>query len=291
MPFRPLGRLILVDLEYMILKSIEKATMATNPVILITGASSGIGETAARLFAKDGFNVVLAARRIGILDKLAKEINSNGGRALPIRTDLMEIDDIHNLVEKTLQAYEKIDVLFNNAGFGKLDWLDSLDPVQDIQAQVHVNLIAVMQLTREVLPSMIKRRSGHIINIASMAGYVGTPTYTVYAATKFGLRGFSEALRREVGIYGIKVSTLYPGAVDTEFGAKAKINRKTGRTTPFWLRLSSEQVVRVARDIVNHPRRTVIMPWQMKFVVSLNQYFPGFVDVIIDRWFTHLERD
>ena len=265
--------------------------MTTNPVILITGASSGIGENAAHLFAKDGFNVVLAARRKEMLDQLSYEIRSYGGQALPIQTDLTQMDDIHNLVETTLKTYGQIDILLNNAGFGRLDWLDALDPIQDIHAQVHVNLIAVLQLTHEVLPSMIKRRSGHIINIASMAGYVASPTYTVYAATKFGLRGFSEALRREVGIYGIKVSTIYPGAVNTEFGAKAKINRKTGRTTPSWLRLSPDQVVRVVRGVVDHPRRAVILPWQMRLVVGLNQYFPGFVDLIIERQFTRLERD
>jgi hypothetical protein len=265
--------------------------MTTNPVILITGASSGIGENAARFFSKDGFKVVLAARRKEILDRLSNEIHTNGGQALPIQTDLTQIDEIHNLVETTLKTYGQIDILLNNAGFGRLDWLDALDPIQDIQEQVHVNLIAVLQLTHEVLPSMIKQRSGHIINIASMAGFVASPTYTVYAASKFGLRGFSEALRREVGIYGIKVSTIYPGAVSTEFGAKAKINRKTGRTTPSWLRLSPDQVVRVVRGVVDHPRRSVILPWQMRLVVGLNQYFPGFVDLIIERQFTRLERD
>ena len=186
--------------------------MSSQPVILVTGASSGIGEATARLFAREGYRVAMGARRLDRLETLANEIQTSGGQALPVAADLSRLEDIQSLVTTTLDHYGQIDVLLNNAGFGRLDWLENLDPVKDIEAQLRINLIAVIQTAREVLPHMIKRRSGHIVNMASMAGQVATPTYTVYAASKFAVRGFTEALRREVGVYGVHVSAIYPGA-------------------------------------------------------------------------------
>jgi hypothetical protein len=138
---------------------------------------------------------------------------------------------------------------------------------------------------------MIERRAGHIINMASLGGFVATPTYTIYSASKFGVRGFTEALRREVGVYGIHVTGIYPGGVKTEFKQHTGAARKTGRTTPASLRLEPEEVAQVILKVVNHPRRTVIMPWQMGFMVWMNSLFPGIVDWIIENRFTRLERD
>src|SRR3990170_4184146 len=205
--------------------------MSSQPVILVTGASSGIGEATARLFAREGYRVAMGARRLDRLETLANEIQTSGDQALPVAADLTRLEDIQNLVKTTLDHYGQIDVLLNNAGYGRLDWLENLDPVKDIEGQLRINLVAVIQTAREVLPHMIARRSGHIINMASMAGLSAMPTYTIYAASKFGVRGFTEALRREVGVFGIHVSALYPGAVKTEFTEHAGINRKTGKTT------------------------------------------------------------
>src|SRR4030067_1013501 len=157
------------------------------------------------------------------------------------------------MVKTTRDHYGQIDVLLNNAGFGRLDWLETLDPVKDIEAQLRINLVAVIQTAREVLPHMIQRRSGHIVNMASMAGHVAMPTYTVYAASKFALRGFTEALRREVGVYGVHVSAIYPGGVKTEFGEHTGAKRKTGRTTPASLRLDAEDVARAVYRTGNYP--------------------------------------
>ena len=137
---------------------------------------------------------------------------------------------------------------------------------------------------------MIQRKQGHIINTASIAGLIGTPTYSVYAASKFGLRGFTEALRREVGIHGIEVSTVYPGGVANEFGQKAGIKRKTGMSTPNALKLTSADVAREILRIANKPKRTVVIPRIMWFAVWLNTLFPGVLDSVIEQRFTKRER-
>lgn len=265
--------------------------MTLTPVILVTGASSGIGEATARLFGtKKGYRVVLAARRLERLEEIADEIRSSGGDALPVATDITQIDQIERLVEDALQKYGQIDILLNNAGFGRTKWLEQLDPTEDIELQLQVNLSGVIQTTRAVLPHMIERKSGHIINMASVAGLTGTPTYTIYAATKFGVRGFTEALRREVSIWGINVSGIYPGSVSTEFQQHMGANRKTGITTPQFMRLTPQDVAQVVYQVVQHPRRMVISPRFMRFSYWLNILFPGLMDFMIMQSFTKRER-
>jgi NADP-dependent 3-hydroxy acid dehydrogenase YdfG len=264
--------------------------MADSPVIIITGASSGIGEATARLFGAQGYRTVLAARRLERLEALAGEIKSGGGEALPVPADVTRLEDIQNLVETTLERYDKIDILFNNAGFGRLDWLEALDPIQDIEAQLRVNLLGVIQTTRATLPFMIEQRSGHIINMVSLAGLVATPTYTIYSAGKFAVRGFTEALRREVGVFGINVSAIYPGGVSTEFSQHTGAHRKTGATTPAALRLSAEDVARAVLSVARRPRRMLVIPWVMRFGVWANSLAPGLSDWLMERNFTKPER-
>lgn len=264
--------------------------MPERSVILVTGASSGIGEATARLFAQRGFRVAMGARRLDRMESLASEIKQAGGEALAIPADLAEIEDVKRLVKSTLDRFGQIDVLLNNAGFGRFGWLEDLDPVSDIQAQIQVNLVAVVLMAREVLPHMIERRSGHIINMASVGGMVASPTYTIYAASKFGVRGFTESLRREVGIYGIHVSALYPGGVRTEFKEHTGAQRKTGSITPAWLRLEPEDVAQAVYKQVEHPSRGRIIPWAWHFSVWLNWLLPGLADWIVERKFTRPER-
>lgn len=264
--------------------------MPNPPVILVTGASSGIGEATARLFGEEGYRVVLAARRLDRLEALSRAIQDRGGQALPVAADVSKLEDIQSLVGTALDEYGQIDVLFNNAGFGRLAWLENLDPVKDIEAQLQVNLIGVIQTTRAVLPHMIERRSGHIVNMGSLAGLVATPTYSIYAAGKFAVRGFSEALRREVGVFGIDVSVVYPGGVKTEFGEHTGAKLRTRTTTPASLKLAPEEVARAVFGVVRRPRRMVVLPWVMVFGVWANSLFPGLIDWLIERRFTRPER-
>ncbi|RME89645.1 MAG: SDR family NAD(P)-dependent oxidoreductase, partial [Anaerolineae bacterium] len=128
-----------------------------NKVVLITGASSGFGADAARLFAREGCKVALAARRVGRLQALAEEIRSQGGEALVVPLDVTEQAQIEDAVHTVLETYGRIDILYNNAGFGRLDWLENLAPERDIAAQVAVNLTGLIQVTRAVLPHMLAR--------------------------------------------------------------------------------------------------------------------------------------
>ncbi|MGH8245945.1 MAG: SDR family NAD(P)-dependent oxidoreductase, partial [Gammaproteobacteria bacterium] len=149
----------------------------------------------------------------------------------------------------------------------------------------------VIQTTRQAWPIMMKQRAGHIINMCSMAGLVATPTYTIYAACKHAVHGFSEALRREVKPWGVDVSIIYPGGVVTEFGQHAGIKRKTKATTPKFMLLTAEQVGQAVVKLVRRPRAMWIIPWQWGVTAWLNKNFPGLVDSTTIRNFTIPERE
>lgn len=260
------------------------------PVVLVTGASAGIGEAAARRFARGGYRVALAARRLERLESLAGELQAGGGSALAVRADLSTLEDIQSLHAAVIEAYGRVDVLVNNAGFGRLSWLEELEPVDDIRSQIEVNLLGLIWMTQTTLPGMIQQGSGHIINIGSVAGYLATPTYAVYAATKFGVRGFTNALRREIRLHGIRVTGIYPGAVATEFDQVAKIRRKTGMRTPTPLRLSAERVAEVIYGVTRRPRREVVIPGVMRLAIVIEALLPGFVDWAVERLYVRPER-
>jgi len=255
-------------------------------VVLITGASSGFGAAAAKLFAQENCKVVLAARRIGRLEEMAKEIRAAGGEAFPVPVDVTQHAHIDAMVNSAVNQYGRIDILFNNAGFGRLDWFEALDPVKDIQAQITVDLLGVIWTARAVLPQMYRQRSGHIINMSSMSGWAAPPLYTVYSAAKFGVRGFTEALRREASPFGVKVSAIYPGGAATEFQKHIGENKAKQRfKTPAWLALTAEDVARAVVSLAKRPRRSLVVPWAMIFTSFFNSHFMGLSDSLQARAF------
>ena len=256
--------------------------MLKEKVVLITGASSGFGEDAARLFARQGCFVVLAARRMERLERIAEEIKAEGGISMPVRLDVLQQIQIDEMVAKVVKIYGRIDILFNNAGFGRLDWLENLEPVQDIDGQIDVNLRGLIQVTRAVLPIMEEQRSGTIINMSSIAGRIAAPLYSIYAATKFGVRGFTESLRREVKPYGIQVCAIYPGGAATEFSQHSGNSKfKRSVKTPAWLRMSSPYVALKVVGLAKHPRRALVIPWWMQPVIWLDAHLPWLVDLAL----------
>ena len=250
-------------------------------VVLITGASSGFGENAALLFAKEGCKVVLAARRIDRLQAIAAKIQDAGGEAIAIPVDVINPADVDNMVKSTLDLYGQIDILFNNAGIGRVDWFENHSTVRDIDMLVQVNLTSLMYVTRVVLPYMLKRRQGHIINMVSVAGLIASPLITSYSASKFGARAFTDALRREVAPLGIKVSGIYPGPAKTEFGQHVGRNEAYGSIKKsIDIHMTSEYVARRVVDVAKRPRRSLIIPWWFRILTTFDMLFPVVVDWI-----------
>lgn len=249
----------------------------TGRVVIVTGASSGIGEATARAFAAAGDRVVLVARREERLQHLAAALPD----ALAVSADLMRPEEAFRIAEAAVARYGQIDVLVNNAGLGRYNWIDRSDP-DDIRVEVLVNLVAPILLIRAVVPVMLPRRRGVIINVSSIAGLIAAPTTAVYNATKFGLRGLTEALRRELGPRGIAVCGIYPGTVEgTEFrqGRRAQ----TGYLLPRWLRLTTGQVAREIVALADRPRPFVVRPRLFRVAVALNLVAPGLVDRLVWR--------
>jgi NAD(P)-dependent dehydrogenase (short-subunit alcohol dehydrogenase family) len=183
-------------------------------VAIVTGAGGGIGRAISSLLAQSGVRAVLAARNQAQLEKVREEILSIGGEALAVPTDVTREEGLKNLVDGTLQAYGSIDYLINNAGWGKKSPVVK-SQISDWDQTLSVNVRAPMILSKLVLPTLIKKRSGAIINIGSISGKQGSANVAAYAASKFGLIGFTESLFEEVREHGIKVSVIHPGFVDT----------------------------------------------------------------------------
>jgi NADP-dependent 3-hydroxy acid dehydrogenase YdfG len=253
-------------------------------VVIVTGASSGIGEATARAFAMAGAKVVLAARRAERLERLAEEIFSAGGTALPVPTDLTDINQIRNLVQTTLIAYGRIDVLANIAGWGRYDWLEELSP-ENLSMQYQVNVIGLAELTRQVLPIMKAQRSGHILNMSSYASRIAAPPLTVYASTKYAVEGLTDGLRRELIPWGIRVTRIHPsGVTGTEFNQKAKQDGGIEFQSFPIGRVSREKVAQEMVKLVENPRRALFLSRLYDVPVVLNKLFPGLVDFLTSTW-------
>ncbi|MEE9143296.1 MAG: SDR family oxidoreductase, partial [Candidatus Binatia bacterium] len=184
-------------------------------VAIVTGAGRGIGKAISLLLSRSGCRVVLASRNESRLKSIWEEIRSQGGEALVVPTDLSRDADMERLVERTLQEWGSIDYLVNNAGWGKKAPVVKAK-VEDWDRTFQVNLRAPMILSQLVLPTLIAKGEGAIINIGSISGKMGQANSAAYSASKFGLIGFTQSLYEEVREHGIKVTVILPGFVDTE---------------------------------------------------------------------------
>lgn len=187
----------------------------TGKVIVITGASSGIGEATAKRLATQGAKLVLGARREERLAKLADDIQSSGGSAVFQTTDVTHAEQVSSLVELAKSQFGNVDVLINNAGIMPVSRMFELK-VDEWERMVDVNIKGVLNGIAAVLPGMLERKSGHIINIASVAGQKVMAAGAVYCGTKHAVRAISEGLRLEVGPANVRTTIISPGAVDTE---------------------------------------------------------------------------
>jgi NADP-dependent 3-hydroxy acid dehydrogenase YdfG len=186
-----------------------------NKVVVITGASSGIGEATALLLAERGAKVVLGARGSDRLETLAARIAATGGEAAYARTDVRRRDDLSALVKLACERYGKLDVLVNNAGIGPISPLDDLR-VNEWEDMIDINIKGVLYGIAAALPVFRKQGFGHFVNTASTAGHTTAPNQSVYSGTKFAVRAISEGLRQEAGDK-LRVTIISPGFVRTEF--------------------------------------------------------------------------
>ena len=184
-------------------------------VVVITGASSGLGEATARLLSVQGASVVLGARRIDRLRALADELSHRGGKALAVPTDVIQCDQVKRLVDAAVQTYGRIDVMINNAGLMPQALLERLK-IDEWNQMIDVNIKGVLYGIAAALPHMQQQKAGHFINVSSVAGHRVGPGFAVYAATKYAVRALSEGLRQEVKPYNIRTTVISPGAVATE---------------------------------------------------------------------------
>lgn len=186
-----------------------------NKIVVITGASSGLGEATARLLAAEGARVVLGARRVARIQAVADELTASGGKALAIPTDVTDIDQVQRLVDVAVQTYGRIDVMINNAGLMPQSPLERRK-IDDWNRMIDVNIKGVLYGIAAALPYMQQQKAGHIINVSSVAGHKVRAGGAVYAATKHAVLALSEGLRQEVKPYNIRTTVISPGAVATE---------------------------------------------------------------------------
>ncbi len=232
-------------------------------VILITGASEGIGREMVRLFAKEGARVVAIGRRPEPLEVLAAEVGEE--QVLPVPADVRSLVDMQGAVTQTLERWGRIDVLVNNAGVAKYVNLEEMT-AEEFQWQMDVNLTGVFNATKTVLPHMLERArtgaakpAGQILNISSILGTVGRPGGTAYCATKWGLMGFTESLRMEVQKEGIRVMVLCPGQVQTDFAGIPAANKSQG-LKPETVALKALEMLATAPD--GQPGTVLLRPFQ-----------------------------
>ncbi len=236
--------------------------------VVVTGASSGIGRAVALELAKRGASLVLAARRAAELDAVAQLCRASGTSATTVVTDVRDRDACNRLIETA----GRVDVLINNAGFAIFDAIENARP-DELESMMQTNYFGTVFCTQAVLPQMLARREGTIVNVASIAGIMGYARMGGYCATKFAMIGFSEALRNEVLGRGVRVAIVCPGTTETEFFVKAE-RGKMPAASRLILGVTPERVARVVVRSAEDGTYRRIVPWAAGAYMRLKEMFP-----------------
>jgi NADP-dependent 3-hydroxy acid dehydrogenase YdfG len=228
-------------------------------VVVITGASSGLGEATARHLSAQGATVVLGARRTDRIEALAGELSASGGKALAIATDVTHCDQVERLVDAGAQTYGRIDVMINNAGLMPQAPLDRLK-IDEWERMIDVNIKGVLYGIAAALPHMKRQKAGHFINVSSVAGHKVGQGFAVYAATKYAVRALSEGLRQEVKPYNIRTTVISPGAVATELPNTATDPDSADRVRKFYadVAIPADSFARAAAFAISQPEEVDI---------------------------------
>jgi NAD(P)-dependent dehydrogenase (short-subunit alcohol dehydrogenase family) len=247
---------------------------------IITGATSGIGWETAKAFAGAGARVVVAGRRQERLDELVDEIAGRGGEALAVRTDVSDEDQVNALVERAGERFGSVDTLVNNAGVAITATFEE-QSIEDFRRLMDVNFWGAVYGCRAVIPVMRRQQGGGvIINVSSILGRRGIPFQTAYCASKFALRGFSESLRVELMASGIEVSTIFPGAVESEIWDSAA--NQTGLEMPSFIpKFPARDLARVIVQDARFPQPDVIMSVDAQAINFFNTLAPGLMDFFL----------
>jgi short-subunit dehydrogenase len=242
--------------------------------IILTGAAGGIGSETARQLAGRGARLVLLGRNAEALAELSREINSAGGESKVIAVDLLDAAERNTAIDQAVTELGSVDVLLNNAGLQSFRPFAVEDP-EALERIVRLNMLAPMSLTRRVLPAMLRQGRGHIVNVGSTFGSIGFSCFTAYSASKFGLRGFSEALRRELADTGVKVTYVAPRAVKTKLNTDAVYRMadevKMNMDEPEWV--AGRIVASIEKE-----RKDVYLGFPESLFVRINALLPRLVD-------------
>lgn len=259
-----------------------------NKVVIITGASSGIGRACAQEFAKRGANLVLAARQYVTLCELTAELEGAYGiKAVAVQADVSREEDCEQVVKQAVLTFGRIDILLNNAGLSMRALFNDLD-LSVLRQLMDVNFWGTVYCTKFALPELL-RSKGSIVGVSSIAGYRGLPGRTGYSASKFAMNGFMESLRTELLKTGVHVMVACPGftASNIRFTALAKDGQAHGETSmEEGKMMTSEEVAVLIADGVEARRRTLVMTGQGKLTVWLNKLLPGLADKLVYNHFS-----
>jgi short-subunit dehydrogenase len=259
-------------------------------VAIVTGASRGIGIAIAQRLAASGVRQVLAARNADDLESVARSIREQGGTALAVPTDVTDPVAQRSLVETAIREYGAVDLLVNNAGFFTPSAFEHV-PADELDRYVALNLAAPMQLTRLVLPQMLERDRGHIVNIASLGSMIGCAWGEPYTATKHGLLGLTRSLRMSAKVSGSKVSAsaICPGFI-AEVGIYAQSLSKHGRAAPWVMGTSSAEAVghAVVRAIEKDIPEAIVSSRPIRPLLVLSALFPRLGEWILHKLGAHL---
>ena len=250
-----------------------------NKVVIITGASSGIGKACAAEFGKQGANVVITARNMEKLNEVASHFQSNHIDVLAIQGDVSKQEDCKRVIEETIRNYGRIDVLINNAGISMRALFKDTD-VKVLEQVMNINFWGTVYCTKYALPHLLKSK-GSVVGVSSIAGYVGLPARTGYSASKYAMQGFLDALRTENLKTGLHVMVACPGftasnirntALSSDGSAQGESPRDEGKM------MTAEEVANYIYNGVQQRKRTLVLTTEGKLAVFLGKLFPKFIE-------------